>query len=580
MTTLNRRSFLQTAATTAIAFTSLPDQKSFGAELKAEQKKRPASVEALIAQERQTILNAMKKNGIEGVSVCLIHDGRPVWVEGFGVTTRGGRRVDSDTMFSIQSTSKNITAVATLLAVQQGLLDLDEPISTYLPKWSVRSRFESAPQDRITLRLLLSHRAGFTHEAPVGNNYDPAFPSFEAHVGSISDTWLRYPVGERYRYSNLGVDLAGYILQMKTGSPFADWVRDAVFHPLGMHHATFSSTEYEAQTNRAIGHKRGYGAVPLRTPLIPSGGLYISAQDMATYSRFHLGLGTFQGKTLLQRSLWNEMHGFALGGDYGLGIIRSELQYGNQPLRLLSHQGGGFGFGSVFYYCPEAQLAWAAFFNRAVGAGYDFGHNLLAGLLTQKYGERRPRVRVEELAPIQLTERQFHSLTGNYVGRNSQATLSLSGLNLTKHEDDLDATVRFTSPTDAFISNDENEIVSYRVYPATDKSPLHLECSESERHLDWNGRPDDNPGPNRPEWQKYVGKYAIDQWGVRSLDVTINVQNGYLCINDIRLVQEFLPGLFFTSDGEAVDFRGQLSTWKNLRLTRLTDNSANLGADH
>lgn len=101
-------------------------------------------------------------------------------------------------------------AVAIMLAVQRGLLDLDAPITTYVPRFVVRSRFESNPQDRITLRLLLCHRAGFTHEAPIGNNYDPDFPSFEAHVQSISDTWLRFPVGERYRYSNLGVDLAGY----------------------------------------------------------------------------------------------------------------------------------------------------------------------------------------------------------------------------------------------------------------------------------------------------------------------------------------------------------------------------------
>jgi CubicO group peptidase (beta-lactamase class C family) len=572
---LNRRSFLRSSAS-AIASSSVLGRVSFALKSRSEDLKGSPTLHKLVEQERRTIQDAMVENGVEGIAVCLIYEGLPVWVEGFGVTKQGGSRVDPNTMFSIQSTSKNMTAVAILLAVQQGLLDLDEPISTYLPKWSVQSRFESAPQGKITLRLLLSHRAGFTHEAPVGNNYDPAFPSFDAHVSSIANTWLRYPVGERYRYSNLGFDLAGYILQTRTGKPFADWVRDSLFQPLGMQNATFSSDDYEARTNRAVGHVKGHDTVPLRTPLVPSGGVYISAQDMATYATFHLGKGTFQGKTLLERCWWDEMHGFALGGDYGLGIIRSEVQYGQRPIRLLGHKGGGFGFGSVFDYCPEAQLAWAAFFNRSVGACYRLGNNLLKGALTAKYGERVPRVRSEELAPIQLTERQLRPLTGNYIGRNSSVTFSLSGLSLLKQEDGAQSTLQFTSPTDAFLVNEEQEIVRYRFYPATDKAPLYLECSETERDLDWNSRPGDPPGPNKPEWQSYLGKYVIYQWGVRALIVTIDLQNGYLCLNGTRLIQEVSPGLFFTSDGEAVDFRDRQATWKNLRLVRLAGDDATM----
>jgi len=569
----NRRSFLQSSAS-AIAASSLFGPASFASKSRSDGLKESPVLHKLVQQERRAIQDDMVENGVEGIAVCLIHEGLPVWVEGFGVTKQGGGRIDPNTMFSIQSTSKNITAVAILLAVQQGLLDLDEPISTYLPKWSVQSRFESAPQDKMTLRLLLSHRAGFTHEAPVGNNYDPAFPSFDAHISSIANTWLRYPVGERYRYSNLGPDLAGYILQTRSGKSFADWVRDALFEPLGMRNATFSSEVYEARTNRAIGHQDGYDSVPLRTPLIPSGGLYISAQDMATYATFHLGKGTLQGKTLLERRWWDEMHGFALGGDYGLGVIRSEVRYGQDPLRLLSHKGGGFGFGSVFAYCPEAQLAWAAFFNRP--AGYRLGENLLKGILTAKYGERVPRLRSEELAPIQLTERQLRPLTGNYVARNSSANVSLSGMSLLKQEGAEKSTLQFTSPTDAFLVNADHEILRYRFYPATVKAPLHVECSETERGLDWNSRPDDPSGPNKPEWRSYLGKYVIYQWGVRSLNVTIDLQNGYLCLNDTRLIQEVSPGLFFTSDGEAVDFRDKQATWKNLRLARLAGGDATM----
>ena len=134
--------------------------------------------------------------------------------------------VTPDTIFSVQSTSKNFTAMSVLLAVQDGLLNLDVPITTYLPDFTVHSIFEEHPERKITLRMLLSHTAGFTHEAPVGNNFDLGPVSFEDHIKSISDTWLRFPVGTGYAYSNLGIDLAGYILQKASGQPFAEYVEE------------------------------------------------------------------------------------------------------------------------------------------------------------------------------------------------------------------------------------------------------------------------------------------------------------------------------------------------------------------
>jgi CubicO group peptidase (beta-lactamase class C family) len=267
---MNRRSFLAHAAT-GIAVGAIGVNGPLESRPVTRATSGPAG--ALVGTERAAIIDAMRAEGIEGTSVCLIENGKVAWVEGFGTT--GGHSpvaVDEQTIFSIQSTSKHFTAVGVLLAVQDGVLDLDVPISRYLPGFKVNSRFESNPQERITLRLLLSHRAGFTHEAPVGNNYEPAAAGFTAHVRSISDTWLRYPVGERYRYSNLGFDLAGFILQERAGMPYAEWLRRKLFEPLGMHDSTADAAVYTARRNRAVGHEKGYDSVPAVTPLVASGG--------------------------------------------------------------------------------------------------------------------------------------------------------------------------------------------------------------------------------------------------------------------------------------------------------------------
>ena len=456
-----RRSLLIGAGLTAASALVMP--RAARAAIDAPAGAPNSDILPLIDQERARILSVMKKDDVPGAAVCLLYQGKAAWVEGFGATDpKSKRRIGAGSIFSIQSTSKNFTATAIMLAVQRGLLDLDKPITAYLPEFRVRSRFESAPQEKMTLRLLLSHRAGFTHEAPVGNNYDPLFADFEAHIRSISTTWLRFPVGERYRYSNLGIDLAGYVLQRAAASPFADCLNTMIFEPLGMGDSTAETGDYARRADRAIGHARGYATVPLKTPLIPSGGVYTSARDMIGYLAFHLGRGTFGGKMLLQPSLWDEMHSFSLGGDYGLGIIRTELCYGDMPVRMLGHKGGGFGFGCVCNYCPEAQLAWVALFNRQTGAPYHFGAELLDNLLARRYGPRRPRQPAADLSLIQLQTPQLEAFTGNYVGRAAAAQIKLADGVLGMQAGDTFTPLRFTSPVDMFMVDPERSCANCR----------------------------------------------------------------------------------------------------------------------
>jgi CubicO group peptidase (beta-lactamase class C family) len=523
-------------------------------------------LQSMISRERENILGVMASGDIPGAAVCLLHQGKPVWVEGLGLTDAHSRgRVGAGTVFSIQSTSKNVTAAAIMLAVQRGLLDLDKPITDYLADFTVQSRFESMPQRKMTLRLLLSHRAGFTHEAPVGNNFDPAFPDFESHIRRISRTWLRYPVGERYRYSNLGVDLAGYILQSVLGYPFAACLKSLIFDPLRMADSTAATEVYSRRSDRAVGHEQGYAAVPLKTPLIPSGGVYTSARDMANYLAFHLNRGRFDGKTVLEESLWREMHSFSLGGDYGLGVIRTELRYGDTPIRMLNHKGGGFGFGCVCNYCPEAELGWMAMFNRPASAAYQFGAGLIDSLLARRYGVRRARLPVQDLSPIELLQSQLAQFTGSYIGRDFYGVIEFENGTLGIRAAASFTPVRFTTTADLFVAGPEGEALTYRYFPAIQSEPAHLECAIGENSLDYNDGPDDAAGPNTAAWDAILGQYHIDQWGKRAQQLIVHRKNGYLYLNDWRLI-EFEPNLFFAADGEVLDFRHPGPTWRNIRL--------------
>lgn len=134
----------------------------------------------IIAKYRQEIPQRMQQENVPGLAIAVVDDQNILWEEGFGYSDWDHRiPVTPNTLFSIQSMSKSFTATATMFAAQDRLVDLDVPITTYLPDFHVNSIFEEHPEQKITMRMLLSHTAGFVHEAPIGGNSDLPGHTFE-----------------------------------------------------------------------------------------------------------------------------------------------------------------------------------------------------------------------------------------------------------------------------------------------------------------------------------------------------------------------------------------------------------------
>jgi CubicO group peptidase (beta-lactamase class C family) len=473
--------------------------------------------EALIIQEyRQLIPQLMAEQGLPGLAVAVVDDTRVLWVEGFGYTDDDHKTaITPDTIFSVQSTSKTFTAVAVMLAVQDGLLDLDTPVTTYLPDFTVHSIFEENPERKITLRMLLGHTAGFTHEAPIGNNFDLGPVTFEEHIQSISDTWLRFPVGTGYAYSNLGISLAGYILQTVSGQPFAEYVEEKLLLPLGMVNSSFDTAKIRANPNRAIGHSEPLPQVPLEIPIVPEGGLYASANDMAKFIQFHLNQGSVNGQSLLIPVLLDEMYTVPSPAEgshegYVLGVARTQWHQGREAV-LFAHGGGGFGFLSDLWWLPELKIGITILTNSV-------DHNLQG-----------------ELA-LNILNDFVHDPTSGYYER-------LMALPVRPFAADGDG--HYRPPTGLAQAIEEHAM------PPSDQDQL---C-----------------------WAKYIGKYGATAWGVldpsqasgevyqRGSRLYINVSES---ASDLRLT-EVVPGLFFAVNGEALDFRGDVPTWRNIKLTRI-----------
>ena len=114
-------------------------------------------------------------NNILGLSFALVSDKGILWSKGYGYTNLEKKeKVTVDTLFSTQSMGKSFTATTFLILASKNNVNLDDPIRKYYPEFYINTKFGNPEEEirKITFRRMLSHWAGFTHEAPLGNNYD------------------------------------------------------------------------------------------------------------------------------------------------------------------------------------------------------------------------------------------------------------------------------------------------------------------------------------------------------------------------------------------------------------------------
>lgn len=343
-----------------------------------------SSLASTFSDATETIRTLMLERGWPGVAIAVVDRERVLWSETFGETEKGtGIPVDSRTVFSIGSITKTVTSTAVMIAVQEGLVDLDTPITAYLPDFSVNSRWEEHPEQRITLRLLLNHTAGFTHEAPVGNNFNPASPSWQDHIESISSTWLKFPVGERYSYSNLGIEVAAYIVQETSGQPFEVFVRDRLFEPLEMQSSFVNTPQANGNCQAcAVGHNRWFESLPTYIPMEGAGGLRMTLTDAVRYVQFHLNRGRVADKPILEARFFDEMDRPSVQITTAVPMLRYGLGFylwGDfAETYSVHHQGTGFGLSAVMRWYPEYGIGMAMFLNTVDrGRDWDIGSRLL-----------------------------------------------------------------------------------------------------------------------------------------------------------------------------------------------------------
>jgi CubicO group peptidase (beta-lactamase class C family) len=224
-----------------------------------------------------------------GISIAVINDFEIEWARGFGVCEAlSNREVTPDTLFQAASIGKPVFALAVMRLVQEGRLNLDEDVNTYLTSWRVPASGDWQP--RITLRQLLSHTAGLSvHGFPGYPTTDPLPTTVQVLNGEPPANTEKVEVniipGLHYRYSGGGTTIAQQVLVDLLEQPFPEIMRELVLDPLGMTNSTYQQPlpkDWSART--ATAHP--FSGIPLEGkhhvyPEMAAAGLWTTASDLA-----------------------------------------------------------------------------------------------------------------------------------------------------------------------------------------------------------------------------------------------------------------------------------------------------------
>ncbi|WP_269790572.1 serine hydrolase domain-containing protein [Stenotrophomonas sp. Iso1] len=240
-----------------------------------------------------SIQQRMAEHKVPGAAIAVIRDGKVAYACGYGLRqANGSEAVDADTLFSVGSVSKVVTAAATLREVAAGRLALDHSVNAYLRSWKIPASGTYNP-DTITLRMLMSHTAGLTVWGFDDFQPGEALPTLLQTLDGIKPARnepvrIDFAPGMRMRYSGGGVMVEQLVLQDTAGKSFEKIARESVFAPIGMHRSTFTNPLPATTTNVAHAHDNNGNAVALPTgwetfPEQAASGLWTNANELGAF---------------------------------------------------------------------------------------------------------------------------------------------------------------------------------------------------------------------------------------------------------------------------------------------------------
>lgn len=329
------------------------------------------------AQESSTqrLTQLMQDYPVMGLSVAVVKEGKVVHTQALGWKEEGKEPLETTDLFRIASISKSFTATALLQLVEKKILSLEDDVSNLI---GFRIRNPNFPDRVITLSMLLSHTSSI--------NDQQGYFTLDALHPEKNSAWQSaynaYAPGEGYQYCNLNFNLAGAILEKYSGVRFDAYIQENILKPLGLYggydvdqldksrlatlyayqrdSAKFipSPAAYASKSEELKTYIEGYS-----TPIFsPTGGMKISAPDLAKYLVLHMNYGKV-GKVRLISSANSHLMQTPLSSDenYGLALWKTNVLI--PGVELVGHTGSAYGLYSALFFHPEEKYGFVVISN-------------------------------------------------------------------------------------------------------------------------------------------------------------------------------------------------------------------------
>ena len=300
----------------------------------------------------------VRTHSIPGLTAAVVRDGEVVYIGAFGVRQIGkDEKLTPEHVFHFASVSKPFVATAFMQLVEQGLMDLDDPVIKYLPYFRLADERYSA----ITIRQMLNHTSGM----PDVQDYEWDKPqtdegAAERYVRQIASEQLLWAPGEGWRYSNMAYDVLGDVIAKVSGLSFEEFIRANILVPVGMNRSSFIYSDIQGalRTTGHVGEPAQVSDVyPYNRRHAPSSTLNTSVSQMTSWMLVNLNRGEINGRRILRAEsydlLWTGTTETSTNdSQVGLSWFLGE----HAGHRTVGHGGGDTGFRSYILLLPDDNI--------------------------------------------------------------------------------------------------------------------------------------------------------------------------------------------------------------------------------
>ncbi|MGZ3852289.1 MAG: serine hydrolase domain-containing protein [Flavisolibacter sp.] len=334
------------------------------------------------------IKEIMKELDVVGLSVAVVKKGKLIYNKSFGLKNIASNTpLTNEDIFRIASISKSFSATSIMQLIEAGKLSLDDDFSK-LVGFTVRN--PKFPQTVITLRMVMSHTASINDS----QGYFTLDAIDPAKGVNYAKCYNDYEPGTQYQYCNLDYNMTGTVIERVSGERFDQYVRNHVLRPLNLYggycvdslDANRFATIYDYDsTHKLVPSEGAYDSHRLEiqnyvmgrsTPIFsPTGGMKISAADLASYMTMHMYRGKYKGVRIISRKSSRIMQTtVAKKEGYALAIMHTDKLI---PGRMLTgHTGVAYGLYSAMFFDPKKKFGIVVITN-GCNPVYKDGYNLV-----------------------------------------------------------------------------------------------------------------------------------------------------------------------------------------------------------